>query len=217
MKIEIDSVELRFGENIVLTDIYALFEFGQITSLLGRNGSGKSCIFNIILGSLKPQNASVRFNGKYHDQSFGNKIIKYLPQTFIFPSDMKIKTAIKFYESDYEKVETELRHIKIDINSKFSSLSGGERRIAEIYIYLNCKSPFVILDEPFTYLSPIQINELKGLIKKRSNDKGIIISDHQYKHIIDISDKIYFLNSGKLRQIDNKDPFEELRNYHYIL
>ena len=217
MKLEVDSVNLRFGEHVVLSDVYSAFEVGEVSSLLGRNGSGKSCLFKIIIGSIGSQYASVRVDKKYYPSLFKSKLLKYLPQTYIFPSNMTLSTAIRFFESDKASTLLHLESLKIGLDSKFGELSGGQRRLAEIYVYLNSPSPFIILDEPFTYLTPIQIEELKKSLNKFKKEKGIVISDHQYRHLIDVSDKIYLLKDGKTHLLKQEDPIQQLRNFMYIL
>lgn len=217
MKLEVDSVNLRFGEHVVLSDVYSAFEVGEVSSLLGRNGSGKSCLFKIIIGSIGSQYASVRVDKKYYPSLFKSKLLKYLPQTYIFPSNMTLSTAIRFFESDKASTLLHLESLNIGLDSKFGELSGGQRRLAEIYVYLNSPSPFIILDEPFTYLTPIQIEELKKSLNEFKKEKGIVISDHQYRHVIDVSDKIYLLKDGKTHLLKQEDPMQQLRNFMYIL
>ncbi len=217
MKLEVDSVNLRFGEHVVLSDVYTAFEVGQLSSLLGRNGSGKSCLFKIIIGSIDAQYASVRVDKKYYPSLFKSKLLKYLPQTYIFPESMKLKMAIQFFEANSVSTMRHLEPQNIGLETKFGDLSGGQRRLAEIYVFLNSPSPFVILDEPFTYLMPIQIEELKLSLAIYKNKKGIIISDHQYRHVIDVSDKTYLLKSGKTHLLKPDHLLQQLRDFMYIL
>nr|WP_255039769.1 hypothetical protein [Lacihabitans soyangensis] len=130
---------------------------------------------------------------------------------------MKLKKAIKFFEANSTNTMSHLESLNIGLETKFGDLSGGQRRLAEIYIYLNSPSPYIILDEPFTYLTPIQIEELKKSLAVYKSKKGIIISDHQYRHVIDVSDKIYLLKSGKTHLLKSEDVIQQLRDFMYIL
>jgi ABC-type Mn2+/Zn2+ transport system ATPase subunit len=79
MKLEIDSVRLSFDKyNPILSDVYANFNVGQISSLLGRNGTGKSTLFKVIFGSLNPEFATIRIDGKYHKELYKSGQIKFL-------------------------------------------------------------------------------------------------------------------------------------------
>lgn len=130
---------------------------------------------------------------------------------------MKLKMAIKFFEADEKKTMQHLENQNIELETKFGNLSGGQRRLAEIHVFLNSSSPFVILDEPFTYLTPIQIEELKKSFVVYKSEKGIIISDHQYRHVIDVSDKIYLLKFGKTHLLKSENVIQQLRDFMYIL
>ncbi len=81
--------------------------------------------------------------------------------------------------------------------SKFRNLSGGEQRIIEIYAILASNTKFCMLDEPFSQVMPIYIGTIKSLIVREKQNKGIIITDHLYKHIIDICDNLYVISNGE--------------------
>ncbi len=96
---------------------------------------------------------------------------------------------------------------------KSNQLSGGEIRQLETLMILYSKANYILLDEPFIHLSPMQAEEFKEIIRKRSQVKGIIVTDHQYYNILEISDKIILLNNGCTKPIKNSD---ELITYSYI-
>ena len=77
--LEIDSVELSFGDRVILSSVYLAVETGGATALLGRNGSGKSCLMKILCGALRPGFRSMRIDGKWYDR-FGSSQVRYLPQ-----------------------------------------------------------------------------------------------------------------------------------------
>lgn len=217
MKIEIDSVNFNIGNNKILQNIYLIAKTNEIVGFLGRNGSGKSSLFKIIFGFLKAENSSIRINGIYTQNLYKSGIMKFLPQTNLFPLTMKIKDAIKLINSDFNECNNSIINRKININTKFEELSGGERRIIEIIIIINTSSKFIILDEPFIHLMPIQIEELKKLLILKKKEKCFLISDHQYKHILQISDSLYLLKDGTLHLIPLDNSIEFLQYYNYIL
>jgi len=88
-------------------------------------------------------------------------------------------------------------------NAQINKLSGGERRLIETYITLKSNREIILLDEPFSHLSPLHIEKIKTLISKEKRYKVIIITDHMYRHIIDISDNIYLVKNGSTKLIDN--------------
>ena len=93
------------------------------------------------------------------------------------------------------------------------ALSGGEKKIVEVLLILYSDSKFILLDEPFNALSPKMIVEIQRMIKEQSKQKGIILSDHLYKEVLEVSDEIYLLSDSYLRQI--KD-LKELQRHGYL-
>ena len=81
-------------------------------------------------------------------------------------------------------------------NSPLYELSGGEARLAELYLVLMSEAPFYILDEPFTQVDPVNIEEVQALIRERSQDHGIIVTDHNYDAISSIADNLFVIADG---------------------
>jgi len=99
------------------------------------------------------------------------------------------------------------------IKSKANQLSGGEKRLVEILLVLYSKASYLLLDEPFNGLSPIHKESIKNLIKSKANNKGIIVTDHDYRKVTEISDRIVLLHDGGTKNI--KDV-EELEFWGYL-
>jgi len=200
--LEIDSVVLEFGQKRVLQDVYLKIETAKVIGLIGRNGSGKSCLMNIIFGKLIPNEKSIRLDGKYHPENRISKdILRYLPQFNFIPKSLSVKRVFDDYDIDIERFYNyfpEFRKLK---KSKNQQLSGGERRIIEIYIIHVGKSQFCMLDEPFSQLMPKHIDTIKEIIITEKEHKGILISDHLYEHIIDICDDINVIKDGRLSNL----------------
>ena len=90
--LEVDSIELEFNSRKILSDIYLKCETGKITGLLGRNGEGKTCLMNIISGSLEPQSKSVRFDSKMIFNTISKpELVLYLPQFNFIPKFLTLK------------------------------------------------------------------------------------------------------------------------------
>ena len=93
------------------------------------------------------------------------------------------------------------------------NLSGGEHRLLETLMVLYSKANFILLDEPFTHISPIQVEDFKAVIRQQAKVKGIIITDHYYKNVMEVSDRLMLINNGYTEQISNT---ADLQRFGYI-
>lgn len=213
--LEADGIQLSFSTRKILSDIYIKCETGMVTGLLGRNGQGKSCLMQIIYGTLCPDIKSVRFDNVHISKPFKRSdLLAYLPQFNFIPSSLTIDRVFRDFrleESDFEKIFTTS---EINLRSRIGSLSGGQRRLIELYVVITSKSQFVMLDEPFSHLSPVQVEQVKILITKERANKGFLITDHMFRHVIDIADHTYLLSNGKLHLTNSAEDLEYLGYAH---
>ena len=212
--LEIDNVELNFGIKETLKAVYFKAEKGKITGMLGRNGSGKTSLLRIIFGELKPNNKLIRIDNKpFLSPLYKRGIINYLPQFNIVPNSVSLKSAFNYYSVSIDTFLIHFPSFKTYVNKPFSKLSGGEKRVIETYLVLKSPTKITLLDEPFSHIAPIYIQKIKEVIEQTKNQKIIIITDHLYKDILDISDVIYMLKDGWCKQITTND---ELIRFKYI-
>jgi ABC-type multidrug transport system ATPase subunit len=209
--LEIDGVSLNFSGRVILSDIYLKSKTGKIVGLLGRNGQGKSCLMKIISGTLNSESRSIRFDGKtVFDLAGRSDLILYLPQFNFIPSFLTLERVFKDFCLNISEFETIFPEFIEKSNLKISGFSGGERRMVELYVIIKSESQFALLDEPFTHISPLQIERIKKLLIAEKEKKGFIISDHMFRHITDIADSIYLLNDGKLHLTESTEDIETL-------
>ena len=196
--LEIDSVILVFDNKKILQDVYLKIETGKITGLLGRNGSGKSCLMNIIYGTLIPEQKHVRLNNRYNSKRhFPKEVLTYLPQFNFIPKSLSIKRIFKDYEIDFNRFLVYFPEFEKYYKTKIKLLSGGEQRIIELYAILVSDTKFCMLDEPFSQIIPKHIETIKKIIVREKEKKGIMITDHMFEHITDICDELYVIKDGK--------------------
>lgn len=209
-----DSIELSYGKTTILNSVFLKAETGKITGLLGRNGSGKSSLFHVIFGHIKAFHYHIKLDNKvYLKPLYCSKKVSYLHQKKLIPKHISVKTAFKLYEVDINLFLKKFPDLKFDFNTKMKHLSGGEQRVIEIYLVLMKKSDLVILDEPFNHLSPIYVEKIETLLFEEKKDKAIIISDHIYRPILRLSDSVYFLDKGNMKEITTKENLEELQYF----
>jgi ABC-type multidrug transport system ATPase subunit len=209
--LEADGIQLEFGLRRILSDVYIKCKTGKITGLLGRNGQGKSCLMNIMLGTLKPSISSVRFDGSMiNNAGKRHDLLLYLPQFNIIPKSLTVKKVLDDFKLPYADFGNRFPEFTEKYDSKVSQLSGGQWRTLEIYIIAKAPSLFAMLDEPFTHLNPIQIEKIKEFLLAEKANKGFLITDHMYTHLLDISDSVYLLKDGKTHLARSIADLDEL-------
>lgn len=196
----------------VVRDASVSIDSGEVVGLLGPNGAGKTTCFYMVVGLVKADQGRVTIDGQdvtalpMHGRARAG--IGYLPQeASIFRKLTVAENIMAILETRKDlnrqgregKLESLLRefHIHHLADTRGMSLSGGERRRAEIARALATEPRFILLDEPFAGVDPISVNDIK-LIIQHLKDKGIgvLITDHNVRETLDICDKAYILNDG---------------------
>lgn len=212
--LHIDSVLKNYGDKKVLTDIFLSCNQGEIIGLFGRNGSGKSTLLKIIFGSLKADRKFIKIESKLRNGLFDNrKLLTYLPQDSFLPNHLKVKSIINLFCGKNASLVKEHKLINPHLNKKSAQLSGGERRLLEIWLIVHSEAKFVLIDEPFNGIAPLYFEEIKKLIRHQSKNTGFIITDHNYRNVLDLATRIIILKDGGTKEmIDEK----ELKHWGYI-
>jgi ABC-type multidrug transport system ATPase subunit len=208
--LEADSIQLEFKGRKILSDIYLKCETGKITGLLGRNGQGKSCLMQIIYGTLNCEK-SVRIDNlpQKNASGFPNTLL-YLPQFNFIPKSLSLQRIFLDFRLDYSLFQIRFPEFKNRHRQKIKQFSGGEQRLIALYLIVKSKTFFAILDEPFTHLNPVQIEKVMELLIEEKENKGILITDHMYKNVTDISDTMYILSNGKTHLTQSPEDIETL-------
>ncbi|AQZ93439.1 LPS export ABC transporter ATP-binding protein [Halopseudomonas phragmitis] len=198
----------------VVRDISVTINSGEIVGLLGPNGAGKTTSFYMIVGLVKADEGHILIDGKditalpMHGRA--RQGIGYLPQeASIFRKLSVADNIMAILETRKDlnrkgrlgKLDALLRefHIHHLADTKGMSLSGGERRRAEIARALASEPKFVLLDEPFAGVDPISVNDIKQIIQHlRDKGIGVLITDHNVRETLDICDKAYIVNDGHI-------------------
>lgn len=211
--LEIDSILKYHKDILLLSDIYIKCNTGDVIGLLGKNGSGKSTLLRIIFGSVQTYNKNIRINNKVYTKPYqkGN-LVAYLPQNSFLPKGISIKNIVNVFLEDKQKKEVLFGDKRISkiINKELAELSGGERRYLEIMLLVNLNTKFILLDEPFSAIEPIYKETIKDLINEYKREKGFIITDHDYRNIIDVSSQLMLITNGAIKRIDKLFELEDL-------
>ena len=211
--LEVKGLSKTYSKKVVIRNIDLHVSTGEIVGLLGPNGAGKTTTFYSILGLTRPDRGSIILDGQeisgmpmYRRALMG---ISYLPQEpSIFrklsvEDNLRAVLEIKGLPSDEINGEVErlLREFNLEAFSQRNGyrLSGGERRRAEIARALATKPTFMLFDEPFAGIDPLAIIELKKMLTYlKSKGLGIIITDHNVRDTLSITDRAYIINNGEI-------------------
>ena len=196
----------------VIEDVSLEVEAGQIVGLLGPNGAGKTTCFYMIVGLVAADAGRIEINGNdiTHLPMHGRakRGIGYLPQeASIFRRltvEQNIMAILETRKSlskaeRKEQLEKLLQEFHIDHirDSMGMSLSGGERRRAEIARGLATDPDFILLDEPFAGVDPISVNDIKSIIRHlKDRGFGVLITDHNVRETLRITDRAYIVHDG---------------------
>lgn len=213
--LEIDSVNKYFGTRAVLTDVYLKCQSGDIIGILGRNGSGKSTLLQILFGTMPADNKFIRINEVVQNKPYHRKdLIAYLPQHSFLPGYISTDQAVTLYlgaQAVPDFFDDAILH-KLK-GTQVNNLSGGELRYLEIKLLLQSSAKFVLLDEPFNGIAPVVIQKIKEMITSAASTKGIILTDHDYENILQISNHYCLMYEGNLKSIQG---IEDLARWGYI-
>lgn len=201
------SARKSYGKNTVLQDVSFKLKTGEIMGIFGRNGSGKSTLLKALTGSIKAE-VKMEFDGviTVPSEVISKQLIAYLPQHPFIPVNLLVRDVIPIYYSDGKKQDAifyDPTIVRIS-NTKIGALSQGERKYLETLMVGNLPHPVLMLDEPFSMLEPLQIDQLKIHLNKIKEHKAIIITDHYYHDVWDLASKYIVLTDGKSYQIEEK-------------
>jgi len=209
--LEVKGLCKSYSRKTVIKDIDLHAATGEIVGLLGPNGAGKTTTFYSILGLARPDRGSIYLDGTdisgmpmYKRSLMG---ISYLPQEpSIFRKlsvEDNIKAVLEIRGTPAEEIGPEtarlLKEFRLEEFARRNGyrLSGGERRRAEIARALATKPTFILFDEPFAGIDPIAIIELKKMmLYLKEKGLGIIITDHNVRDTLSITDRAYIINNG---------------------
>jgi lipopolysaccharide export system ATP-binding protein len=213
--LEVDSIRKEFGTNQVLTDIALKCQPGDIIGLLGRNGSGKSTLLRIIFGTLYTDHKFIRINDTILNQPFKKRnTIAYLNQDNFLPKNITVRKVVEiYYDGGGQKGFLEDEVLSKVLETKIGNLSGGESRYLEVKLILNLDTLYVLLDEPFNGISPVHLELITKMIIDNSLKKGIILTDHDYRNVLDVANKYYLLFDGGLKSVKSK---QDLIDWGYV-
>lgn len=208
--IEIEHLSKRYGEHPAVSDLSVTIESGQIYGFLGPNGAGKSTTMNIMAGCLSATEGHVRIGGYdiFDEPEKAKRLIGYLPEQ---PPLYLNETPMEYLRFVGEAKGLRGAELTVQIadavartgiepvrSRRISTLSKGYRQRVGIAQALLGRPEVIILDEPTVGLDPIQIIEIRNLVKELGKRHTVIFSSHILSEVQAICDKILIISKGKL-------------------
>jgi lipopolysaccharide export system ATP-binding protein len=219
--LQVSNLRKNYGRKIVLRGIDFSMQEGEVVGLLGPNGAGKTTCFYSIVGFIQPTSGEILLNDHnitslpmYRRARLG---ISYLPQEASVFRKLSVENNIwAILESrrdlDMSRRKEKLEQLLEDLGLQDKrrqpayTLSGGERRRTEIARSLAIDPHFLLLDEPFAGIDPIAVHEIKNIIGHlRERNIGILITDHNVRDTLEITNHSYILKDGEIVAQGSRD------------
>ena len=209
----VQGLRKRYGKKVVVNGISLDVHKGEIVGLLGPNGAGKTTTFYMITGMLRPNGGQVYLEKQnitsmpmYKRARLGIGYLSQEPSVFrrltvednlkLILQTMKLSRKEVSFRIDKYLNDMSITHIR---KRKGYQLSGGERRRTEICRALLTEPDFMLLDEPFSGIDPIAVEEIQNIvIDLKRRGIGVLITDHNVHETLSITDRAYLLFEGKI-------------------
>ncbi len=222
-KLETREISKTYRGRRVVDDVSVFVQQGEVVGLLGPNGAGKTTSFYMIVGLISPDSGRILVDEQditslpmYQRARRG---ISYLPQeASVFRKLTVEENLMAILETlsmgareRRDKRERLLDQLGLDKvrRSKGYMLSGGERRRVEIARSLVIDPSFLLLDEPFSGIDPIQVLELQRIIfDLKRTGIGILITDHNVRETLAVTDRAYIINNGRIFRAGSPEALE---------
>jgi len=208
-----EEISKTYRGRRVVDGVSVSVEMGEVVGLLGPNGAGKTTSFYMIVGLINPDSGRIYLDTQeitplamYERARVG---ISYLPQeASVFRKLTVEDNLLAILETlplsgreRRERLEELVEQMGLDRvrKNKGYMLSGGERRRVEIARSLAIQPQFLLLDEPFSGIDPIQVLELQRIISDLKRKRiGILITDHNVRETLAVTDRAYIINNGRI-------------------
>ena len=213
-KLDIKNISKTYDSKKIISKVSMEVNTGEVIGLLGPNGAGKTTCFYMITGLISPDSGKIYVNKKnITDLSIDERAnlgIGYLAQEPSIFRGLSVNDNILAILEQRKDISNKQKKDKLSVlletfnihhikNTMGISLSGGERRRAEIARALASNPKFILLDEPFAGIDPISVIDIQEIIKKlKQNNIGILITDHNVRETLDVCDRSYILNNTKV-------------------
>ena len=211
--LQVEGVSKVYGKRKVVDQVSLYVAAGEIVGLLGRNGAGKTTTFRMVIGIVKPNGGRILFQGDpvttmpIYKRS--RKGMGFLPQEKSVFQRLTVEENLLAVLETRKDVKGDRRTRAREMLAEYGltkvsgqkayTLSGGETRRLEICRAMITNPAILMLDEPFSGVDPIAVNELQKFIRSlRDRGIGVLLTDHNVRETLRIVDRAYIINDGKV-------------------
>lgn len=213
----INNASKSFNGRNILDAISFSIKRNSITGLFGRNGCGKSTLLKLIFGTLKADSIEVYIDELklYQKEIIPSKNIAYLSQDSFLPKELTVRKVISLLFKRGEDQDKIFYAKGVASFEKLlvGKLSIGQLRYLELLLIGHLNHDFLLLDEPFSMIEPLYKDIIQKFLLQLKKTKGIILTDHYYHDVLEITDTNYILKEGKLIKVKSK---QDLIKYDYL-
>jgi len=212
--LEVKNIQVAYGKIIAVKDVSVTVNEGEIVTLIGSNGAGKSTTLRTISGLIKPKSGEITFNGKRIDGMPGHDIVSlgicHSPEgRRIFPR-MSVKENLELgaflrndkaaVNADMERVLDLFPRLKERIKQTAGTMSGGEQQMLAVSRALMGDPKLLLLDEPSMGLAPVLVELIfDTIVKIRKQGITILLIEQNATAALEVADRAYVLESGKVK------------------
>ena len=211
--LEVNNLTKSYGNKTVVRGVSLSVKRGEVVGLLGPNGAGKTTTFYMVVGVISPDAGQILFDNRditytpiHVRAKSGIGYLSQEPSVFrkltveenimAILETLPLQRVERLRRLDELLEELNISHLR---KSKAYTLSGGETRRLEITRALVTNPSFLLLDEPFSGIDPIVVGEAKGIIADlRNKGMGILVTDHNVRETLSITDRAYLISEGKI-------------------
>jgi len=203
-----EGVDVRRGGRVVLRQAYVDAVPGAITALVGRIGAGKTTLFRVLTGRLRPDRGQVRWEGQRLQrprlETLARHGLAYLPDhPWLAPRHTlrsQLRLAARVSGQDWVAAAARLGVTRLD--QRPHDLSTGERRLGELALAVALGATALVLDEPFRELDPLHRERLGGCLRDLAADGcAVLFADHDVASVLSFADRLFAIESGATRLV----------------
>jgi ABC-type multidrug transport system ATPase subunit len=197
-----DSIRLAFGAREILNDVALRLPEPGVTGLLGLNGCGKTSLLHILYGDLQPQYGYIAVDGERILRPCRMPgLVNMCGQQTRLPGLFSADRLLRLYGIDRGAFWVEHGERRQELEGRIRNGNWTKARLFHALLLVAAPTRFTFLDEPFAGLDPLGVDYLQVAILRAGRRKGVLVTDHDYRAVRAVTDRIYLLGGGSVEPL----------------